>query len=101
METAKAQTGESAAWVESQKIDYTAFSVGESPQQFDGQAKIYQWDEDFGDVGPKFEELELELFGDPETRHERAGLDFSKYVMPHISYLVSKKATDIRQNRRN
>ncbi|KAG6013521.1 hypothetical protein E4U54_006620 [Claviceps lovelessii] len=78
METAKAQTGESAAWVESQKIDYTAFSVGESPQQFDGQAKIYQWDEDFGDVGPKFEELELELFGDPETRHERAGLDFSK-----------------------
>ncbi|KAG6010965.1 hypothetical protein E4U43_008519 [Claviceps pusilla] len=78
METAKAQTGESAAWVESQKIDYAALSVGENPQQFDGQAKIYEWDDDFGDVGPKFAELELELFGDPETRHERAGLDFSK-----------------------
>ncbi|KAG5982939.1 hypothetical protein E4U55_001075 [Claviceps digitariae] len=78
METANAETGDSSAWVERQKIDYTAFSVGETPQQFDGQAKIYQWDEDFGDVGPKFEELELELFGDPKTRHERAGLDFSK-----------------------
>ncbi|KAG6137375.1 hypothetical protein E4U28_004593 [Claviceps purpurea] len=78
MEAGKPDSGDSAAWVESQKTDYTAFSVGENPQQFDGQAKIYQWDEDFGDVGPKFPELELELFGDPQTRHERAGLDFSK-----------------------
>lgn len=80
MKAANANTGESAAWVECQKIDYTALSVGENPEQFDGQAKIYQWDEEFGDVGPRFTELELELFGDPQTRHERAGLDFSKYV---------------------
>lgn len=81
MEAVKADTGDSAAWVESRKTDYAAFSVGENPQQFDGQAKVYQWDEDFGDVGPKIPDLELELFGDPQTRHERAGLDFSKFVI--------------------
>ncbi|KAG6018782.1 hypothetical protein E4U41_003586 [Claviceps citrina] len=78
METPDANSADSAAWVECKKTDYTAFSVGETPDQFDGQAKVYQWDDDFGDVGPRFPELELELFGDPETRHERAGLDFSK-----------------------
>ncbi|OAR01146.1 hypothetical protein LLEC1_06088 [Akanthomyces lecanii] len=45
---------------------------------FDGAAPIYQWDDDYGDVGPKIEQLELELFGDPATRHERTGLDFRR-----------------------
>ncbi|KAG5923370.1 hypothetical protein E4U42_004975 [Claviceps africana] len=78
METAAQDSAESGPWVEREKTDYTALTVGEIPDQFDGQAKIYQWDEDYGDVGPAFPELELELFGDPKTRHERAGLDFSK-----------------------
>ncbi|QPH18825.1 hypothetical protein C2857_003925 [Epichloe festucae Fl1] len=78
MEGASGNQGDLAAWVARQKVDYTALSGGENPQKYDGEAKIYQWDEDFGDVGPKFAELELELFGDPSTRHERAGLDFSK-----------------------
>lgn len=68
------------AWVEPQKIDYSALNGdgSQAVQHFDGSAPIYQWNDDFGDVGPKFEALELELFGDPETRHDRAGLDFSK-----------------------
>ena len=94
MASVNAETGKSAAWVECQKTDYTALSVGENPQQFDGQAKIYQWDEEFGDVGPKFEELELDLFGDPKYRHERAGLDFSKYVIQQIFYLLPEEASD-------
>ncbi|EFY97090.1 DEAD-like helicases superfamily protein [Metarhizium robertsii] len=68
------------AWVEPQKIDYSALNGdgSQAVEHFDGSAPIYQWNDDFGDVGPKFEALELELFGDPETRHDRAGLDFSK-----------------------
>lgn len=44
---------------------------------WDGNAQIYEWDQDFGDVGPQVASLELELFGEPSTR-ERTGLDFSK-----------------------
>ncbi|KHN98827.1 DEAD/DEAH box RNA helicase [Metarhizium album ARSEF 1941] len=68
------------AWVEPQKIDYSAFNGDGSTktEDFDGSAPIYQWNDEFGDVGPKYEALELELFGDPQSRHDRAGLDFSK-----------------------
>lgn len=70
----------SSGWVEPNKIDYSAFNdeSNQGVETFDGAAPVYQWNDDFGDVGPKFEQLELELFGDPGTRHERAGLDFSK-----------------------
>lgn len=53
---------------------------GSSDTVFDGNARVYQWDDEFGDVGPKYEDLELELFGDPKDRDERTGLDFSKYA---------------------
>ncbi|KAK5994957.1 ATP-dependent RNA helicase ded1 [Cladobotryum mycophilum] len=65
-------------WVERQAVDYTAMSSGVTTQTWDGNAKVYQWTDEYGDVGPKFPELELELFGEPSTRHERTGLDFSK-----------------------
>jgi hypothetical protein len=68
------------SWVEPQKVDYSAYTGDDSQtlNEYDGAAPIYQWSDEFGDVGPKFEALELELFGDPQTRHDRAGLDFSK-----------------------
>ncbi|KAJ6789840.1 hypothetical protein PWT90_07048 [Aphanocladium album] len=50
----------------------------QSSDTFDGSAPIYQWNDEYGDVGPKVEALELELFGDPATRHERTGLDFRR-----------------------
>ncbi|GJN67480.1 hypothetical protein PLIIFM63780_004921 [Purpureocillium lilacinum] len=65
-------------WVGREAVDYTAATGGSGQHEFDGSARIYQFDEEFGDVGPKFPELELELFGDPALRHERAGLDFAK-----------------------
>jgi len=67
-------------WVGREAVDYTAATGGSGQHEFDGSARIYQFDEEFGDVGPKFPELELELFGDPALRHERAGLDFAKLV---------------------
>lgn len=39
-------------------------------------ARVYEWNEEYGDVGPCIPELERELFGDPENRGE--GVDFSK-----------------------
>lgn len=49
-----------------------------SSDTFDGAARVYQWNDEYGDVGPKIDDLELELFGDPALRHEKTGLDFSR-----------------------
>ncbi|KAH6605611.1 dead deah box rna helicase, partial [Trichoderma cornu-damae] len=79
-EPASEAGGESAlpGWVERTAFDYTAMSDAQAVATWDGNARIYQWSDEFGDVGPAFEELEVELFGDPSTRKERTGLDFSK-----------------------
>jgi ATP-dependent RNA helicase DDX3X len=64
-------------WNERQAMDYSSMTK-ESAGPSEGAAQIYQWDDEFGDVGPKHPELELQLFGEPESRRDRAGLDFSK-----------------------
>lgn len=38
------------------------------------QAAVYEWNDEFGDVGPRFEELENQLFG--AENHVRAGVNF-------------------------
>ncbi|KAM4065114.1 DEAD/DEAH box helicase [Hirsutella rhossiliensis] len=65
-------------WVQQQATDYTAVEAAENMHTWDGNAPVYQWSDEFGDVGPRFPHLELELFGDPATRHERTGLDFAR-----------------------
>ena len=72
-----AQNGIDGNWVAPQAYDYTAMANPPENQTWDGDAKVYAWDDEFGDVGPKFPELELELFGDPSSRHEHTGVDFS------------------------
>ncbi|KAL7920827.1 P-loop containing nucleoside triphosphate hydrolase protein [Trichoderma austrokoningii] len=70
-----------AGWVEPTAFDYTAMADAETAANWDGNARVYQWKDEYGDVGPAFEELEVELFGDPESRRDRqTGLDFSKFV---------------------
>lgn len=70
-----------AGWVERTAFDYTAMAEAETAATWDGNARVYQWKDEYGDVGPAFEELEVELFGDSETRRDRqTGLDFSKFV---------------------
>jgi ATP-dependent RNA helicase DDX3X len=39
-------------------------------------AAIYDWDDDFGDVGPRHPELEKQLFG--SENHVRIGIKFEK-----------------------
>ncbi|KAL6896968.1 P-loop containing nucleoside triphosphate hydrolase protein [Trichoderma evansii] len=77
-----AETGDQSApagWVERTAFDYTAMAEAETAATWDGNARVYQWKDEYGDVGPAFEELEVELFGDPESRRDRqTGLDFSK-----------------------
>lgn len=69
----------SEAFDPAQGQDPDAVQVGViSSDTFDGSAPVYQWNEEYGDVGPKIPELEMELFGDPATRHEKTGLDFSR-----------------------
>lgn len=65
-------------WVPPQATDYAALAQEPTEATFGSSARTYEWDKEFGDVGPKFPELEIELFGDPESRLERTGLDFSK-----------------------
>ncbi|KAF4978583.1 hypothetical protein FZEAL_5055 [Fusarium zealandicum] len=72
------QNGEGAKWAQPQAVDYTAMSSQNYDQGWGCSARSYEWKDEYGDVGPKYPELELELFGDPSTRHERTGLDFSR-----------------------
>lgn len=53
-------------WAPATPYIYDAQQVG-----WEGNAPVYDFDEsaaEFGDVGPKHPELELQLFGNPETR---------------------------------
>lgn len=46
-------------------------------------AAVYAWDDDYGEVGPRNEQLELELFGDPNRQSEGAkikALSFEVHV---------------------
>lgn len=83
-ENSAVETGDQpapAGWVERTAFDYTAMAEAETSASWDGNARVYQWKDEYGDVGPAFEELEVELFGDPESRRDRqTGLDFSKFV---------------------
>jgi hypothetical protein len=65
-------------WEKPQAVDYTALSSENYAEPWGSHARTYQWKDEYGDVGPKYPELELELFGEPSTRLERTGLDFSR-----------------------
>ena len=61
-------------WVEATPYHYDEFANRET--EWDGQAPIYEWDGEEGDIGPEFPELEVQLFGPVEERGRR-GIDFS------------------------
>ncbi|KAK4124996.1 DEAD-domain-containing protein [Parathielavia appendiculata] len=69
----KADTGR---WVEATPYDYSAYCTNEG-HEWEGNARVYEWDGEEGDIGPEFPALEIELFGDPAKRVS-AGIDFSK-----------------------
>lgn len=61
-------------WVEATPYQYDEFANQNT--EWDGQARIYEWDGEEGDIGPEFPELEVQLFGPVEERGRR-GIDFS------------------------
>lgn len=61
-------------WVRPTPYDYT----GQAPREWDGNAAVYEWDGETGDIGPEFPELELQLFGNPAERTDSQGIDFTK-----------------------
>ncbi|KAF4345965.1 ATP-dependent RNA helicase [Fusarium beomiforme] len=65
-------------WTKPEAFDYTSMAEGSAGQEWGCNARAYAWQDEYGDVGPRYPELELELFGDPSTRHDRVGLDFSR-----------------------
>jgi len=60
-------------WVRPTPYDYS-----ETAPKWEGNATVYEWDGETGDIGPEFPELELQLFGNPGERTQSQGIDFSK-----------------------
>ncbi|CAK7217324.1 hypothetical protein SBRCBS47491_003125 [Sporothrix bragantina] len=67
-----------AGWVASTPYNYEATEDDSSRALRDwaGNARVYEWTGEEGDIGPESDELERELFGDPDKR-SGSGIDFS------------------------
>jgi ATP-dependent RNA helicase DDX3X len=64
-------------WEKTKAYDYEAFNNDGAGKDWDGNAQVYYWDGNEGDIGPKSEGLEIMLFGKPEER-DPGGDDFNK-----------------------
>lgn len=62
-------------WAAQQKDDYTATTNIVDTQPSAASARVYEWNDEYGDIGPKIPELEEQLFGTSDSRGE--GIDFS------------------------
>ena len=78
-----------ANWGVQQEYDYAKYTAGprdkaaqasesDQPQgnAWNANAAKYEWDEEYGDIGPEHEELKQMLFGDEHKMEQ--GLEFSK-----------------------
>ena len=72
-----------ANWAPPEQFNYESYNSGQGEKgdnvkpapdglPWAANAAKYEWLDDFGDVGPEFKELELELFGD-ETKTKKGG----------------------------
>ena len=68
---------ENSGWAERRAYDYD--NLGRPGDgDWDGNARIYEWDGEEGEIGPEHPELELMLFGPSDRREPTQGIDFSK-----------------------
>lgn len=74
---AESQPGTEVAQQKTWEAPSTFAGEGSAPK-WASDAKVYEFNDDFGEIGPKVPELELDLFGDPKARHEKTALDFTK-----------------------
>lgn len=67
------QPGDVEQWNTAVPYNYDNFSRRD---EWEGNARIYEWDGEHGEIGPEFPELETEIFGDRERGEDVAGLNF-------------------------
>lgn len=68
--------------------DYDNFANRDG--EFDGNAAVYHWDGEEGDVGPEHPELEIELFGPEDKREVLLPEDFTKYVLASLVSILTQ-----------
>lgn len=92
----KVRDARAAGWGEKSAFDYQMYNKstkelaeeanadgGTAGRGWASNAAIYEWNDEYGDIGPEFPELEKELFG--SEHHVSYGIDFAKsafYVSP-------------------
>lgn len=80
--------GPPSGWVPKTSYNYKAYAAnpGDETEGLDpdveattwaANAMKYEWNDEFGDIGPEHPELEKQLFGDDHL--VRTGLEFQKY----------------------
>ncbi|KAI0172471.1 DEAD-domain-containing protein [Hypoxylon sp. FL1284] len=60
------------------------YNETEGERDWGGNAKVYEFDGDEGDIGPENRDLENMLFGPVERRRGAAGMDISKIAEIHV-----------------
>lgn len=91
-------------WVERKPYDYETYATpdrdpeaprGEPTGQWAASGRRYEWKEEYGDVAPRDEALELMLFGEVEDTPQTtsSGIQFERFVnirirtkLAHLSY---------------
>lgn len=73
-----AESGANSDWAAQGRTQYDYENLNGRDGDYDGNAQVYHWDGEEGDLGPEFSELEAELFGPPEKRDLPQGIDFSR-----------------------
>lgn len=66
------QPGANGEWSSKEKHTYNYEEFSGRDGEYDGNAPVYHWDGEEGDLGPEFPELEIEIFGPIEQRAAQA-----------------------------
>lgn len=103
-----AQLARAKGWVEPELYDYDTYNTSRGREEakategeaVNGEAETtqdvpewaanaakYEWNDEYGDVGPPFPDLEKQLFKDEFTN--RIGLNFKVYVPQNVLYTIT------------
>lgn len=73
-------TNDNQNWGEAQPYNYARYDENNMDHEWEGNAQVYEYAGEDGEIGPEIPALEIQLFGEPERRGFTAGIDFSKCV---------------------
>lgn len=90
-ELAEAQANGLGESADAEDVGVGGIAVGD----WASNAKIYVWDDEYGDVVPRFPDLEKQLFG--SENHVRTGIKFEKYVIPSNEQSTTNKCHSVAQ----